>query len=279
MSATSPPVTIVEPPAPPRIEPPAGVFANRAPVTIACGEAGTTIRYSLDGSDPTATNGTGYSGPFTLTASATVKARCFRAAIEGSVAEAAYSVEPVTFAAGDLIVLDGTAGVLKIDGSSGEQLRVGTEPECCGGQRFAIDGNGDLVVPAGRPSRLLRSPPIPASCDGVQGQLFRSANSVTIADDGTILVTDHEAAAVIRVYPDRQAGASSPQARPSSRRSASPSKRAARSSSPTRGPGGSVLRVHRTARRRCSPPAGCSTTRPVSQSMRTATSLWPTPPA
>ena len=58
----------------PVITPNGGNFAASQEVTITCETSGATIRYTTDGTDPTATTGTVYDQPFTLNATTTVKA-------------------------------------------------------------------------------------------------------------------------------------------------------------------------------------------------------------
>ena len=65
--------TKAEPAAAPVIDPNGGSFTGEQTVTITCETEGARIYYTTDGSDPTA-NSTLYTGAFTLTASATVKA-------------------------------------------------------------------------------------------------------------------------------------------------------------------------------------------------------------
>ena len=65
--------TKAEPAAAPVIDPKGGSFIGEQTVTITCETEGARIYYTTDGSDPTA-DSTLYTGAFTLTASATVKA-------------------------------------------------------------------------------------------------------------------------------------------------------------------------------------------------------------
>jgi hypothetical protein len=75
----------------PTIAPNGGSFTSSIQVTLACATSGATIRYTTNGSDPTATSSI-YSGPFTLTSSATVKARGFKSGSNDSgVASAAFT--------------------------------------------------------------------------------------------------------------------------------------------------------------------------------------------
>ncbi len=62
----------------PVIVPGSCFFSPSTNVTITCATSGATIRYTLDGSEPTASS-TAYSAPIPLTATTTVKARAFAA--------------------------------------------------------------------------------------------------------------------------------------------------------------------------------------------------------
>ena len=69
----APALAAPQPAAAPVIDPKGGSFIGEQTVTITCETEGARIYYTTDGSDPTA-NSTLYTGAFTLTASATVKA-------------------------------------------------------------------------------------------------------------------------------------------------------------------------------------------------------------
>jgi hypothetical protein len=76
----------------PTISPAGGSFVNSVQVTLGCTTAGAAIRYTTDGSDPTSAS-TQYGGPFTLTASATVKARGFMSGLtDSTVASATFTL-------------------------------------------------------------------------------------------------------------------------------------------------------------------------------------------
>jgi hypothetical protein len=78
----------------PAITPNGGSFADSVQVTLACSTPSPTIRYTTDGSDPTSTS-TAYSVPFTLTSSATVKAKAFKNGYNDSaIAAASFTVTP-----------------------------------------------------------------------------------------------------------------------------------------------------------------------------------------
>ena len=66
-------------------------FVSAQAVTITCATPGAAIRYTLDGSEPTA-GSTVYTAPLQLTQTATVKARAFVAGMaDSAVASATYT--------------------------------------------------------------------------------------------------------------------------------------------------------------------------------------------
>ncbi|GEM_PF-146773 len=66
----------------PDITPGTGVYASPQIVTITNVTPGTEIRYTVDGTDPTATAGIIYSGPFTVSADTTVKAIAYKESVK-----------------------------------------------------------------------------------------------------------------------------------------------------------------------------------------------------
>jgi hypothetical protein len=78
----------------PRALPPPGVFSDRAIVRLRCPKARTTIRYTLDGSEPT-TNSPAYSSPILLTDATRLRARAFHRSGTASIEiDTRYSVLP-----------------------------------------------------------------------------------------------------------------------------------------------------------------------------------------
>lgn len=74
-----------------------GIYENAQSVTLATATAGASIRYTTDGSTPTSTTGTVYTGPISLTVSTTLKAIASKAQMTDSpVASGTYTIaEPV----------------------------------------------------------------------------------------------------------------------------------------------------------------------------------------
>jgi SPP1 family predicted phage head-tail adaptor len=77
----------------PTIAPGAGSYETSATVTLATVTPGASIRYTIDGSDPSETVGTLYSAPFTLTASAEVRAIAYASGVFSSdIVSAAFEI-------------------------------------------------------------------------------------------------------------------------------------------------------------------------------------------
>ncbi|MDD5687363.1 MAG: chitobiase/beta-hexosaminidase C-terminal domain-containing protein [Elusimicrobia bacterium] len=91
MSADTPNVV-----ATPTISPAAGSYADSVTVTLGCATNAAEIRYTTNGTDPTSSS-TLYNSPFTLTASATVRARAFKATMtDSSVNSTVYTITTVS---------------------------------------------------------------------------------------------------------------------------------------------------------------------------------------
>lgn len=83
----------------PTFTPGAGTYTQAQTVSISSATAGATIRYTLDGSDPTA-NSPIFAAPFSITATRTVKARAYKAEMNpSSVASATYTINSGAVAA------------------------------------------------------------------------------------------------------------------------------------------------------------------------------------
>ncbi len=87
-------VSVVQTVAIPAISPDGGSHVGSVNVSITCPTAGATIRYTTNGAEPTSASAL-FSAPFTLTNSATVKARAFKSGSNDSgIATAAFTITP-----------------------------------------------------------------------------------------------------------------------------------------------------------------------------------------
>ena len=82
-------------PATPTFTPAAGTYNAAQNVTIACATEGAEIRYTLDGSNPTATSAL-FNGPIVIDKTTTVKAVAIKGGLLSAVAVATYTIESVT---------------------------------------------------------------------------------------------------------------------------------------------------------------------------------------
>lgn len=77
----------------PAFSPDAGHYSGSQSVTISSGTSGSLIHYTTDGSTPTSSNGTPYSGPVSVTGSLTLKAIAYRTGYsDSSVSSATYTL-------------------------------------------------------------------------------------------------------------------------------------------------------------------------------------------
>jgi len=91
-----------QPVAPLTFDPPAGTFLGPIDVTLACATEGATIRYTTDGSVPSSTQGTVYTGPIHLTETTTLMAVAFKdgmldSAVVSAIFDIPQPVAPPTF--------------------------------------------------------------------------------------------------------------------------------------------------------------------------------------
>ena len=77
----------------PSISPALGIYTTAQSVSLSTSTPGATIRYTTDGSTPSETFGTVYSSPFTVSASATVKAIAYKSTwADSALASATYTI-------------------------------------------------------------------------------------------------------------------------------------------------------------------------------------------
>jgi endo-1,4-beta-D-glucanase Y len=81
----------------PTFSPAGGTYTSAQSITIACATSGASIRYTTDGSTPTSSTGTLYSGPVTIGATTTLKAIAYAAGFtDSTVAAATYTISSGT---------------------------------------------------------------------------------------------------------------------------------------------------------------------------------------
>jgi alpha-tubulin suppressor-like RCC1 family protein/predicted cupin superfamily sugar epimerase len=77
----------------PAFSPPPGSYATAQSVTLSSTTAGASIRYTTDGSEPTSLSGIAYTGPFTVSSSAIVRAIAYKADwLDSPLASATYTI-------------------------------------------------------------------------------------------------------------------------------------------------------------------------------------------
>jgi len=85
--------TVVEQVATPTFDQMAGTYNDSVSVQLSCSTSGVTIRYTLDGTDPTSSS-TAYSTALSITTSTTIKAKAFATGkLDSAVASAAYTIK------------------------------------------------------------------------------------------------------------------------------------------------------------------------------------------
>lgn len=80
----------------PTFSPASGTYSSAQSVTISCTTSGATIRYTTNGSDPTSSS-TVYTGPITVSATTTIKAKAFQSGLmDSGIASATYTISSTT---------------------------------------------------------------------------------------------------------------------------------------------------------------------------------------
>lgn len=114
----------------PLFTPPSCLFYPSTNVTISCATAGATIRYTLDGSNPTESS-TPYTGAITVSDDVTIKARAWKSGMNPSViVTATYTYDAAQGAPkgdyfADPIIISGTSGSRRIEDNSAYTVEPG----------------------------------------------------------------------------------------------------------------------------------------------------------
>ncbi len=86
--------TILQTAVAPTFTPPAGFYTATTNVTLAMSSPGASIRYTIDGSNPTATTGTLYTSPIAVSTSRTIKAIAYGSGyVPSAISTAAYTID------------------------------------------------------------------------------------------------------------------------------------------------------------------------------------------
>ena len=117
----------------PTFTPAAGTYTATQSVTISTATAGASIRYTTDGSTPTSTTGTVYSGAISVSTSQTIRAIAYKSAMtDSAVASAAFTINSSTVVATPVISPGGgtytsTQSVMLSSTTAGAAIRYTTD--------------------------------------------------------------------------------------------------------------------------------------------------------
>ncbi len=125
----------------PSFNPPGGTYTGPQSVTITSTTSGALVRYTTDGSTPSETAGTLYSGPVTIATSTTIQAIAYKpGSIDSVITSASYTINPVA-----------TTEVYEAETSghttSGPTSTIQTDPNASGGEWVSLDATavGDSI--------------------------------------------------------------------------------------------------------------------------------------
>ncbi|MFM7102799.1 MAG: chitobiase/beta-hexosaminidase C-terminal domain-containing protein, partial [Verrucomicrobiota bacterium] len=124
----------------PVFTPNGGTFSTPPTVTLSSATPGAAIRYTTNGSTPSPTTGTLYTGPFTLAASATVRALAYATGYANSaVTSASFTLATPVSAEFEL---------LTVAASSGSAVRVTNDAQASGGKTvlYRSTANGQFIT-------------------------------------------------------------------------------------------------------------------------------------
>ncbi len=163
----------------PAITPAAGTYNDKVTVTISA-EEGTSIYYTTDGSEPTTENGTLYTAPFELTASAKVRAIAVNA--NGTVSEetiAAYTIKTAPAVADNQVLFYFTGNKWNLPVSSSSESLALTSP--------ITEGNVSLAFTDGSTSTRMWND----ANNGLQLRVYKGATlTLSTTDDTNITAVE-----------------------------------------------------------------------------------------
>jgi hypothetical protein len=152
----------------PIFTPPGGTYTTAQDVTISTITEGASIRYTTDGTDPTSTTGTAYTGPVPVPVSMTLKAIAYKSDMpDSSVASADYELpHPTAYvtridnfendAVGTTFALTGTTATAKVVAMNSTSLGSGNNYDTASSKILEVKASGtgqyvrfDVTLPAG----------------------------------------------------------------------------------------------------------------------------------
>ena len=160
----------------PVFSPAPGTYASALSVAITSATTGAFIRYTMDGSTPTASVGTLYSGPVPVGSTTTLKAMAFKAAMDdSSVTSGTYTINSTP-----MYTLTVTNGTGSGSYSAGDRVLVSANAPPAG-QQFAAWTGDTSILPQGVPFKPPRRQRYPNRTFPLQPPIPRTARQPTQA--------------------------------------------------------------------------------------------------
>jgi len=168
----------------PTFSPGAATYSAPPTVTISTATSGATIRYTMDGSTPSETAGTVYTGAITVNNSLTIKAIAYESGwTDSTVASATYtvtgpqptisSISPGSGAPGNSVTISGygfgTSGTVTFGGVAATTSNWGYVPPCTG---QGCSGNPPATIQATVPSGIVGTVNAVVTAGGVPSPAF-----------------------------------------------------------------------------------------------------------
>ena len=187
----------------PTFSPPAGTYTSAQSVTIATATSGATIRYTTDGTSPTATQGTLYTGAITVATTTSLRAIAYQSS------RAASAVTSATYT----LTLPAVVTTLAGSGTWGSADGTGTAAKFRSPRGVAVDSAGNVYVadtnnhrirkitPSGVVSTLAGSG-IWGSADGTgTAAQFKYPTGVAVDSAGNVYVADYANNRIRKITP------------------------------------------------------------------------------
>jgi hypothetical protein len=180
----------------PAFSPGAGSYSGSQSITITCGTSGATIRYTLDGSEPSSSSAV-YSGPISVSSTTTVKAKAFKSGMtQSDTASVTYTINIPDNMRELTLSLIGSGSITPAPGvhtyANGAEVPVQATPSTKWVfDHWVLDGTATVTmnpvsITMGRDRDVvavfIRVPPTAESCDitGVGKNRFSSTESIYV---------------------------------------------------------------------------------------------------